>query len=427
MYHSKPRSKNKRRKWKNTLAGDTFQTFCPYIDIYGCGEWWQDAPHWSITDEVREAYRNDPTGENAKRYHTGKLKPKRIDQGIQFDDQYYTCARQGLSLLYLDIDDHLDYQQDKADLTTAVVNLLGADYFFQNEGRLWIKAEWHREDYPTFRQVYTAFLDALRIWARSQGFQSDIDTPKGIENWNYGKLETFKQTRHVSITKMKEWTEALKANSSFIPMSAAPARSPREKKVSMPTPCILSCRSMSGLPFNTDDVADVVNCYKSLAYTAMNAQEKVALVPKGQRLYARDIQYALTILHFARLHPNPDGSMPEKRARKWWTRLYQEGIFQRGYDPRKWAAITRLLACCGVTRVVDNNYWYYTDSSDKKGQAMKYHIKEEYMVTDSGEGEASLEDVVLVYHPQLWQPRGQARIYRYFWLDPPDEILSEAA
>jgi hypothetical protein len=481
MYHSKATSKNKRRQWKNTLAGDTFQTFHPYIDIFGCGEWWDDAPHWSITDEVREAYRNDPTGENAKRYHTGKLKAKRIDQGIQFDDQYYTCARQGLSLLYLDIDDHLPHQTDKAELTAAVVNLLGAEYLFENEGRLWIKAEWHREDYQTFRKVYTAFLDALRIWARSQGFQSDIDTPKGIDrhlgrlplkNWNYGKLETFKCTRHVSIDKLKAWTEKLheqtrtktseateettgKKNPVILNMGEIVARRIREggraggtddagrrcseRRTDAAGPgvsagrsrlsrerSVISCKSISGVPFDLDEVSDILNSYKPLAYKVMNAQQHRHDVA-GQNLFAIDTQCTLTILHLARLYPNPDGSMPTARAKAWWTILYHEGIFPRGYDPSKWAAITRLLACCGVTNVVDNNYWYYADDQNRKGQAMKYHIKDAYLVTDSGEGEASLEDVVLVYHPQLWQPRGQARIYRYFWLDPPDEILSEAA
>src|SRR5437660_11949944 len=102
------KKKAARTKWKGTLAGDTFQTWHPYIDVFGCGEWYQDAPHFSITKEQKVQYANrfayDDPKEIAKRYHAGRMTPKRIQRGIECDDQYFTCNKGSASshsLLYL--------------------------------------------------------------------------------------------------------------------------------------------------------------------------------------------------------------------------------------------------------------------------------------------------------------------------------------
>ena len=82
--------------------------------MFGCGEWYQDAPHFSITKEQKAQYANrfasDDSKKIAKQYHAGKMTPKRIQKGIECDDQYFTCNKgsaSSRSLAYLDLDDHL--------------------------------------------------------------------------------------------------------------------------------------------------------------------------------------------------------------------------------------------------------------------------------------------------------------------------------
>ena len=222
---STSKKKAPRTKWKGTLAGDTFQTLLPYLDVFTCGEWYQDSPLFSIPKAVKDQYANrfdyDHPADIIKKYHAGRLTAKRVQRGIERDDQYFTCNKglhSSLSLLYLYLDDHLPHQKDKDRLTQAVLNFFGFDNLFFNEGRLWLKGDWNDSDYPQFKNTYTAFINTLDSWAVANGFHTNVDSPKGfnqlgrlpLKNWNYDKLETFRQTRHVTVEMLKEWTRRLK-------------------------------------------------------------------------------------------------------------------------------------------------------------------------------------------------------------------------
>ena len=478
-----------RRKWKDTLAGDTFQTLYPYIDVFGCGEWWQDAPHFSITNEQEAQYANrfafDDPKKIAKQYHAGRMTPKRIQRGIECDDQYFTCNKgsaSSRSLAYLDLDDHLPEQNDKPELTQAVLNLLGPTNLFANEGRLWLKGDWKDSDYPTFKKAYTAFTSALDSWAVAHGFATNVDSPKGfnqlgrlpLKNWNYDKLESFRQTAHVTVEQLKDWTRMLQEDTTtyHLVTSDSEIESATTEKAAtgleMPLPRIKqeqvqdegidcgddafrsamnkatvrkkrrpqsnACKSLSGMPLTEEEIEDIparIKRYRSLSYRCMAAAEKHK--PKNQKLYSLDVQYALVILDFQFKYANENHGAPVNRAEAWWNWMVKEGHFTRGWDGKKWAAIHRMLVDCGVLNVIDNKYWFYAEGQ-KTGKAMQYHIKEEYLAVASNGGEASIQEVKISYLPQRCRPCRVLPPERQsdYWSSPHwrrmlSEILYEAA
>lgn len=468
---SKPRSKAKspRKTWKGTLAGDTFQALHLYLDVFNCGEWYQDAPHFSITNEQKRQYADRYNSSDPKRvamlYHAGRLNAKRIQRGIERDDQYFTCNKSSassLSLVYLDLDDHHPHQTDKAQLTQAVLNFVGPDNLFFNEGRLWVKGCWKDSDYPKFKQAYTAFTEALKSWAVAKGFQTNVDSPKGfnqlgrlpLKNWNYTKLGTFKNTAHVTVEMLKGWSRRLKevtkrgtSPSTFCVIDShvdrgtdalveSPSPSTVEdcygddtlddgdaplRSASRPTPPLRSvagkvtpeikgrskvnlCKSLSGMPLTEEEIEDIpdrIKRYRSLSYRCMDASRRHR--PKGQRLYSLDVQYALTLLDFQFRHANENHGAPVKRAEAWWNWMVEEGYFTRGWCGKKWAAIHRMLVDCGVLNVIDQSYWFHDDGG-KPGKAMLYHIKEEYLAVATKGGEASIEEVKIDFLPNRTRP-----------------------
>ena len=498
---AKPRSKKKspRKTWKGTLAGDTFQVLHPYLDLFTCGERYQDSPHLSIPNWLKAEYADRHNSSDPKRvamqYHAGRLNAKRIQRGIEFDDQYFTCNKasaSSLSLVYLDLDDHHPHQTDKAQLTQAVLNFVGPDNLFFNEGRLWVKGCWKDSDYPKFKQAYTAFTEALDSWAFAKCFQTNVDTPKGFnqlgrlpfKNWNYTKLDTFKNTAHVTVEMLKGWTRRLKEDTKrgtspstcFVidshfdrgtdALVEFPSPSTVEgcdgddtlddgdaplRSASSPTPPLRSvagkvtpevkgrskvnlCKSLSGMPLTDteiEDIPDRIKRYRSLSYRCMDASRQHR--PKGQRLYSLDVQYALTILDLQFRHPNENHGAPVKRAEAWWNWMVKEKHFTRGWCGKKWAAIHRMLVDCGVLNVIDNTYWFDADGG-KPGKAMQYHIKEEYLAVATKGGEASIQEVKIDFTPNRTRPCRVSTPERQFdfWASPHqrqklDEILYEAA
>ena len=458
-----------RVKWTGTLAGDTFQALHLYLDIFNCGEWYQDAPHFSIPNDLKARFANrfahDCPADIAKKYHAGKLTPKRVQRGIDRDDQYFTCNKasaSGRSLIYLDLDDHQPGQQDKALLTQAVLSFVGTDKLFLNEGRLWAKGCWKDSNYPKFKQVYTAFTEALDSWAVAKGFGTNVDSPKGfnqlgrlpLKNWNYAKLEAFRKTPHVTVAMLEEWTRRLKADmksgtshptnavidstlgvdgegvlngsatsidgdcgengllecaSAPLP-SASPPTTPFRFVAEIATPKaegrprLNVCKSLSCLPLTEDEIEDIparIKRYRSLSYRCMQAAEKHK--PKGQNLYSLDVQYALTILDFHFKYANENHGAPVERAEAWWRWMVKEGHFTRGWCGKKWAAIHRMLVDCGVLNVIDNKYWFYAEGG-KPGKSQQYHMKEEYLAASCQRGEASIQEVKIEYIPNRCRP-----------------------
>lgn len=496
---AKPEMKTTRKTWKGTLAGDTFQALHPYLDVFNCGEWYQDAPHFSITIEQKRQFADRHNCDDPKRiamqYHAGKLTAKRIQRGIELDDQYFTCNKasaSGLSLVYTDLDDHLPYQTDKAQLTQAVLNFVGPDNLFFNEGRLWVKGCWTDFDYPKFKAAYTAFTEALDSWAVAKGFLTNVDAPKGfnqlgrlpLKNWNYTKLESFKNTAHVTVEMLKEWTRRLKEDTtqgtspstfsvldppadrgtdalveSLLPSTAedndggdtlddgdAPLRSasrpttPLRSVAGKVTPEFKGrskaniCKSLSGMPLTEEEIEDIpdrIKRYSSLSYRCMDASRKHR--PKGQRLYSLDVQYALTILDLQFHHANENHGAPVRRAEAWWNWMYKEEHFKRAFCSKKWAAIYKMLVDCGVLNVIDSTYWFFAEG-EKRGKAMQYHMKEEYLAVATKGGEASISEVKIDFLPNRTRPCMVLLPERQFdfWASPHqrrklDEILYEAA
>lgn len=104
------------------------------------------------------------------------------------------------------------------------------------------------------------------------------------------------------------------------------------------------------------------------------------------RLHALDFVYALILCHFARQRhlwrPRKDGKYYESETSShWiqdqWNRLYQLGHFKRAHCTKRWSAIWKTLADCGLINVVDSNYWFYADK-ERQGKAMQWALKEQF-------------------------------------------------
>ena len=357
-------------------------------------------------------------------------------------------------------------------------------HFFANEGRLWLKGDWKDSDYPQFKKAYTDLISALDSWAVAHGFETNVDSPKGfnqlgrlpLKNWNYNKLETFQKTLHVTVAQLKDWTRKLKEDAHVYgrvsfnteietdisgkatsrgclempvprineesaqnesgdggerPSRYAAEKAPSKKKA---RPKANFCKSLLGMPLTDDEIEDIparIKRYRSLSYRCMEAAEKHT--PKDQRLYSLDVQYALVILDFQFKYANENHGAPVNRAEAWWNWMVKEGYFERGYCGKKWAAIHRMLVDCGVLNIIDNKYWYYAEG-EKKGKAMQYHMKEEYLAVAHEGGEASIQEVKIDYIPRRCRPCRVVPPEQQsdYWSSPPwrqklNEILYEAA
>ena len=130
IYSSNPTKKSSKRKSKNPvsqLAFDSFEAFRPFINIFDPGAVdWEGSPVHTITKEDWRLFRRYKDGERSLTYADGGefkpgrdvvcniYSPRHVHRHIQGSDiTYYTSGRNGLALLYLDIDAHQPWQTDE--------------------------------------------------------------------------------------------------------------------------------------------------------------------------------------------------------------------------------------------------------------------------------------------------------------------------
>ena len=106
---------------------DSFEAFRPFINIFDPGaKDWEGSPVHTITKEDWRLFRRYKDGERGLTYLDGEefkvgrdvvcniYSPRHVHRHIQGSDiTYYTSGRNGLALLYLDVDAHQPWQTDE--------------------------------------------------------------------------------------------------------------------------------------------------------------------------------------------------------------------------------------------------------------------------------------------------------------------------
>ena len=197
---------------------------------------------------------------------------------------------------------------------------------------------------------------------------------------NYPRLREFQQVPEVTLNWLRGATVALHEQSERLERAK-----PEPTTTGTPTgKTRLRSGSTTGLPLDEDELHQVpqaLSDYRQIGYHCMAFRTDPQA--KGKKLTHEDFTHALVVLSICARYPNKDGSMPHKRVQSIWNALRAAGIFQRGFDNSRWAAIRNTLADLGYLELQDETYYWFQDG-EKKGQAMKWRLKAEYCCTFEG-------------------------------------------
>ena len=147
QYDSVPESKkSKGRKNKrdepSKLAQDSFDAFKPFINVFDCGIHYHGSPIHVITKEDWNLFRRHKAGEKNLQFLDGTrfnpyldivrniFAPKHVHQHIEESETtYFTSGKNGLGLLYLDIDAHHEWQTDEYKAKSVLKKLFPFGYY----------------------------------------------------------------------------------------------------------------------------------------------------------------------------------------------------------------------------------------------------------------------------------------------------------
>jgi hypothetical protein len=113
-----------------------------------------------------------------------------------------------------------------------------------------------------------------------------------------------------------------------------------------------------------------------------------------------DFAQAVVLLRFFRENPNPDGSLPQRRAQELWTALYDAGDFARPWNHHRWKAVRDWMSETGWLDWQDHRYQIGTGRGD--GRACKWRLHDDFMLHLDGlalhqeEGGASFGDTGVI-------------------------------
>ena len=129
MYHSiasnNSGARSKKKKQPSPFAQATFDAFEPFINVFDCGVNVGDGPFHVIPKEDWKLFRRHKAGERpylseGRRFNPyldvvrNIYGPDQVHRHIEQNEvTYYTSGRNGLGLLYLDIDAHHPWQTDE--------------------------------------------------------------------------------------------------------------------------------------------------------------------------------------------------------------------------------------------------------------------------------------------------------------------------
>jgi len=89
------------------------------------------------------------------------------------------------------------------------------------------------------------------------------------------------------------------------------------------------------------------------------------------KVVAEDVQTALAVVRACTLHPNPDGSLPLKRAKALWDRAYRAGDTTRAFCWHRFKAVRDMLTDMGLLEWEDSTYRF--------GRACRWRAGEKLM------------------------------------------------
>ena len=147
-YNSKATTKSgKGSKGISQLAQDSFDAFQPFINVFDCGMVGSDGPFHSITKEDWALFRRHKAGERNIAYPDGSefhpyhcvvryiFNPKHVHRHMEDGETtYFTSGKNGLGMLYLDVDAHHPWQTDEY-RAKAVLQELFPFGFYRASGR----------------------------------------------------------------------------------------------------------------------------------------------------------------------------------------------------------------------------------------------------------------------------------------------------
>jgi hypothetical protein len=233
-YHSVA-SSNSRRKAKkkdeiSQLALDSFEAIKPFINVFDCGFKGENGIFHLITKEDWRLHRRWKAGERGICYPDGSnfnpyldvvrniYSPRHIHRHIEEREiTYYTSGRNGLGLLYLDIDAHHEWQTDEYRAKESLKELLPAYFRASYRGQNgFLKVRY--TSIHQFNRIADYLEATLKAWFLSLGILCDIEIKGTIthggksgrlgklpftnkfpchmrdstDSWNYRQLELFK-------------------------------------------------------------------------------------------------------------------------------------------------------------------------------------------------------------------------------------------
>ena len=209
QYNSIPESKSSKRKPKNPvsqLAKDSFEAFKPFINIFdpGVKDWAGTIIHtitkedWKLNHRYKNGERN-LTYRDGREFKPGRdivaniYSPKHVQRHIEAGEvTYFTSGKNGLGLLYLDIDAHKPWQTDEYEAKAILQELFPIAYFRASRrgqnGFLKIQYSTHQE----FNDLAVRLEMRVRRLFLSRGILCDFEVNGSIttkdKSGSLGKL-----------------------------------------------------------------------------------------------------------------------------------------------------------------------------------------------------------------------------------------------
>ena len=240
-YNSITNNKSCGRKKKNEisqLAQDSFVAFEPFINLYDCGLKGYDGPFHLIPKENWRLNGRHKAGEKNLVLEDGSkfvpyldivrniYSPKHVHEHIEeHQTTYFTSGKQGLALLYLDIDAHHPWQTDEYRAKSILEKIFPQGYYrASNRGQNgYLKIRYN--DIEEFNETANELQASLRRLFLHLGILCDVEIKGTItygdksgrlgklpfqqksgsnkrdetDSWNYPELEKFKACPLVSV------------------------------------------------------------------------------------------------------------------------------------------------------------------------------------------------------------------------------------
>ena len=124
--------------------------------------------------------------------------------------------------------------------------------------------------------------------------------------------------------------------------------------------------STSAHPITKDEIEAINGPYLDFAKAWI--PEPVGTSSRA-KVEAADLAIALPIVKYCSQKRNADGTMPTKRIKMIWDRLFAEGEIDRAFDYHRWRVIRNLIEVQGGLEMEDR--YFYTGFVNDQGEVIK--------------------------------------------------------